>query len=117
VLGDHKTTTECIPVPVRPMVKGELAALLAMLTFAPVTGPPEVGANVTVNVADCPGVSVVPFGIPLALNAAPVTVTPEIVMFEFPLFVKEVVSELLPASSTPPKARLVALAPRTALAA
>jgi len=87
-----------------------LVALLAILTLAPLTAPDDVGANVTVKVADCPGVSVVPLASPLALNPAPVVVTLEIVMFEFPLFVSDVVRELVLPVFTFPKERLVGLA-------
>jgi hypothetical protein len=53
----------------------------------------------------------VPDVTPLVLNPAPVTVTPEIVTFEFPLFVTIVFSELLLPMSTFPKPKLVGLAP------
>ena len=58
-----------------------------------------------------------PFEIPLVLNPAPVTVTLEIVRFEFPLFVSDVVSELLLPSLTFPKDRLAGLAPSSKVAA
>ena len=51
------------------------------------------------------------------LNPAPDTVTPEMVTFEFPLFVKVTFSELLPPSVTLPNGRLVGLAPSRVLAA
>ena len=57
--------------------------------------PAVVGAKVTFKVAVWLGVSVVPDETPLALNPAPVSVTPEIVIFEFPLFVSVTFSELL----------------------
>jgi hypothetical protein len=101
----------CIPVPDNPTVVGESVALLVMATPAPLTVPAVVGAKVTVRVADWPGVSTVPLEIPLALNPAPVTVTPEIVMFELPLFVTDVVSELSVPSPTLPKDKLDGLAP------
>jgi hypothetical protein len=41
-----------MPVPVKLTLKGEFVALLVMLTLAPLTGPPEVGANVTVSTTD-----------------------------------------------------------------
>jgi hypothetical protein len=115
-LAVHVNTTECLPVPVKPMVRGEFVALLAILTLAPLTAPPEVGANVTVSVADCPGVRTVPLGMPLELNPAPLVVTVEIVTFEFPLFVTEVVRDVLLASNTLPKGRLVGLAPSSMVA-
>ena len=114
VLALQSSKTECVPVPDKPIVVGEFVALLVMLTLAPFTVPAVAGANVTVRVADCPGVSTVPLGMPLALSPAPVTVTPEIVMFELPLFVTDVVSELSVPSPTLPKGKLVGLAPSDA---
>ena len=110
-LAAHCSKTESVPVPDKLTVVGEFVALLVIVTLAPLTAPAVVGANVTVRVEDCPGVSTVPFGTPLALNPAPVTVTPEIVMFELPLFVSDVVSELSVPSPTLPKDRLVGFVP------
>lgn len=93
-LALHVNTTECIPVPDRLIVSGEFGALLAMPTL-PLLAPPDVGANVTVSVADCPGVRIVPFTMPLALKPTPTMVTPEIVTLAFPLLVTEVVICLL----------------------
>ena len=45
------------PVPDKLIVVGELVALLVMVTLAPLTAPAIVGANITIRVADCPGVS------------------------------------------------------------
>src|SRR5437899_8426654 len=47
---------------------------------------------------------------PLALKPAPVTVTPEIVTFEFPVLVSVTGNPLLPPTFTLPKLRLVGLA-------
>ena len=58
-----------------------------------------------------------PLGMPLALNPAPVTVTPEIVMFELPLLVIDVVKEELLPSFTFPKLKLVGFAPIKKVAA
>ena len=93
-------------MPDKPIVIGELSALLAILIPAPVTVPADAGANVTFRVADCPGVSTAPSEMPLALNPAPVTVMLEIVMSEFPLFVTTVGRELAPPSLTLPNDRL-----------
>lgn len=93
-------------MPDKPIVIGELAALLAMLIPAPLALPADVGAKVTARVADCPGVSTSPFEMPLALNPAPFTVTLEIVMFELPLFITDVGSELVVPSPTLPNDRL-----------
>jgi hypothetical protein len=94
-----------------------LVALLAIVTLAPLTAPADVGAKVTVRVADCPGVSVMPLETPLAENPAPLSVTLEIVMFEFPLFEIDVDRELLVSSLTLPKERLVGLTPSDSVAA
>ncbi len=52
----------------------------------------------------------VPDVTPLVLNPAPVIVTPEIVTFEFPLFVSVAPNELLLPMSTFPKPKLAGLA-------
>ena len=78
----------CVPVPESAIVVGELVALLATVTCAPVTLPPLVGANVTVSVAVCCGIKTVPAETPLVLKPAPVVLTEEIVTFELPLFVR-----------------------------
>lgn len=85
---------------------GEPVALLAIFTLAPVTAPAVVGANVTVSVADCPGVRIVVFDTPLAVNPAPAVVTPETVMLEFPLFISVDVSWLELFTFTVPKFKL-----------
>jgi hypothetical protein len=110
VLAVHSSATECVPVPDKLIVVGEFVALLAMVMLAPLTTPGVVGANVTVRVADCPGVSTVPLEMPLALNPAPTTVTLEIVMLEFPLLVIDVVDEALLPSFTFPKLKVVGFA-------
>ena len=57
MLAVHCSKTECVPVPDKLIVVGELVALLVMVMLAPLTIPGDVGANFTVRVADCPGVS------------------------------------------------------------
>ena len=109
MLAIHCSKTECVPVPDKVIVAGEFVALLAMLTLAPLTTPGVVGANVTVNVADWPGVRIVPFDTPMALKPTPATVAPEIVTFAFPLFVTEADCDVLVPSLTLPNARLVGL--------
>jgi hypothetical protein len=98
------------------MVVGEPVALLATCMLALDTAPPAVGANVTVSVADCPGVRIVPFETPLALNSA-LEVTPETVMLEFPLFVSVEVSWLELFTLIVPKLKLAGLAVRIRVAA
>ena len=109
--------TKWDPVPDKLIVVGELVALLVIATFAPLTAPGVVGANVTVRVADCPGVSTVPFEMPLALKPAPVSATLEIVIFEFPLLVSNVVKDELLPSFTFPKLKVVGFAPSDKVAA
>jgi len=100
--------TGVTPVPVREIIAGEFVALLITLTL-PLTLRATVGANATVSVADWLGAKTVPEVTPLVLNPAPMTVTPEILTFEFPLFVTVVFSELLLPMSTFPKLKLVGL--------
>lgn len=109
VLPVHDSPTEC-EEPDKEIVAGEFVALLATLTL-PVALPVAVGANRTVRVAVWLGVRVKPDVTPLALNPAPDTFTPEMVTFEFPLFVSVTVSELLLPTATPPKFKLVGFAP------
>jgi hypothetical protein len=86
-LAFQLSATEWEPVPVKPIDTGEVVALLAKLTLAPLTAPPTVGANVTVSVADCPAANTVPFVTPAPLNPVPATETVEIVKLAFPVFV------------------------------
>jgi hypothetical protein len=120
VLGAQDSATEwelaAWPEPDSEIVAGELVALLAMLTLAPVRVPTVVGAYVMVTVADCPGVKIVPSEIPLAVSPAPATVTAETVMFEFPLFVTFDVSDLLAPTETVLRFKLAGLAPSNAVA-
>jgi hypothetical protein len=97
-------------------VAGEPVALLVIFTLAPVTAPAVVGAKVTVSVADCPGVRIVPFETPLALNSA-LAVTPEMVTLEFPLLVTVEVSWLELFTFTVPKLKLAGLAAKIRVAA
>jgi hypothetical protein len=121
VLGAQDNATEwepaAWPAPDTETVAGELVALLAIWTLAPVRAPAVVGANVTVKVADCPGVKIVAPEIPVAVSPAPTTVTPETLMVEFPLFVSVDVSDLLAPIETVLRFRLVGLAPSSAAAA
>jgi hypothetical protein len=92
VLAFHDSVTEC-EVPENEIVVGDAVALLAMLTL-PVAVPVVLGANWTVKMTVWLGVNVKPDATPLALKAAPDTVTPEMVIFEFPLLTSVAVSEL-----------------------
>ncbi len=101
VLGDQETATECVtaatPVPDSEMESGEFVALLATATL-PVALPVADGVNVAVSVAVCPGARMSPEETPDALNPAPETATPEIVMLEFPAFVS--VTDCVPLLAT-----------------
>jgi hypothetical protein len=92
------------------IIAGKPVALLATLTLAPLTVPGVVGSNVTVSVVDCPGVRIVPFETPLAVNPAPATVTLETVTLEFPLFVNVAVSGVGLFTLTVPKLNVVGFA-------
>lgn len=118
MLAVHDNWTECVaawPAPETTIVKGVLVELLVILTLAPVRVPALVGANVTVKVADWPGVRIVPLETPAAVSPAPVTVTPKTLMFEFPLFVSVDVSELLLPTAMVLKFRLVGFAPNSSV--
>src|ERR1700683_1705934 len=78
--------------------------------LAPVTAPAVVGSNVTVSVAVWPGVRIVPFVTPLALNPAPVAVSPDIVTLALPVFVSVEVCELDVFTVCVPKLKLAGLA-------
>lgn len=104
------------PEPVTVTTPGEFVALLPT-EMLPVTLPVAVGANETVRVADWFGVRMVLALKPLALNPAPKVVTPEIVTFEFPVFVTVTLCELLLPIFTFPKPRVVGLIPSVNVAA
>ena len=101
-------------MPASDTVAGEFVALLPIMTL-PFTSPFTVGANVMVRTALWLGARVKPELTPLAVNAAPATVTLEMVTSEFPLFVKMVASALLLVKFTTPKGRLIGLAPKSAV--
>ena len=69
-LGVHVSDTDAavvvLPVPERVILFGEFVALLATATV-PGSLPAAVGANVTFNVADCPGVRIKPAETPLVV--------------------------------------------------
>ena len=68
------------------MLAGELDALL-LTVILPVATPLAEGANVEVNVVDCPGVRMSPLEPPLESNPAPATKTREMVTLAFPALV------------------------------
>jgi hypothetical protein len=94
-----------------------LVASLAIVTLAPFTLPALLGEKVTVSVADCPGIRIVPPETPLALKPEPLTVTLDISMLKFPVFVNVELNDLLLPSVIVLKFRLPGLTPSEALAA
>ena len=74
-----------MPSPLTVMVAGELLALLATFTL-PLAIPAIFGANVTSNVALCPGAIIVPLTAPVVVSPVPLIVIPESVTLELPVF-------------------------------
>ena len=121
-LGFHASATECeaegvCPAPARATVARELTALLAMVTLALVVLPALLGEKVTINVVDCPGIRIVPTETPLALKPAPLTLTLDMFMLEFPVFVSLELNVLLLPAATVVKFKLLGLKPSDACAA
>ena len=121
----YPTTTDVFAVQLRStqcadpetvMVAGEFVALLATATL-PDTLLGKVGAKITLKVVFCPAVNVTAGASPLVLNPVPVTVAPEIVTFELPVFVKVTGNALLLPTLTLPKLRLVGFAVSNKVAA
>src|SRR5690348_11185593 len=108
VLAFQLTATECAltctPVPDTASVNVLFASLATVIV--PLAPPRAAGANVVLSDALCPAANTVLDPIPLTANPAPLTDTPEIVTFVFPLFVSVAASELLLPKVTSPKLRL-----------
>lgn len=113
MLAVHDNPTECrviaSPVPDKPIDSGEFVALLVTVAL-PFTAPGELGSNDTVRVAVWLGVSVKPDCTPETPKPVPVAPTPEIVTFEFPVFVTVTFCEAFVPSFTLPKLTLEVLA-------
>lgn len=90
--------------------------MLAIVTLAPVVLPALLGENVTINAVDCPGIRIVPPETPPALKPAPLTLTLDIFMSEFPVFVSVELKVLLLPSATVLKFKLLGLKPNDAWA-
>jgi hypothetical protein len=84
---------------------GESAALLVIVTF-PLTLPVVFGAKITFKTADWPAAIVAPESPPLTLNPVPLTVIPDTVTLELPVFFTVTPRSLLPPSASLPKFRL-----------
>jgi hypothetical protein len=102
-------------VPDTAIVGAEVALLATVIV--PLGLPATAGAKSTLSVADWPGARTRPELTPLVVNAALVELTPEIVMFEFPLSVRVTLKDLLLPALTLPKLKLVGFAPSTCVAA
>ena len=98
------------------MTAGEFVALLVTVML-PVAFPAADGSNVAFKVAVCPADRINPWTAPLALNPAPATTTFEIVTLEFPALVSVTFCVFVLDSLTLPKAKLVELLFRRAVAA
>ena len=88
-----------------------------MVTLAPVALPALLGENVTINAVDCPGIRIVPPETPPALKPAPLTLTLDMLMLEFPVFVSVELNVLLLPWATVLKFKLLGLKPSDACAA
>lgn len=120
MLADQLSDTEC-PVPATPApatatLAGETVALLEILTL-PLTVSACLGANVTVSVAVWPGASVAAVIPPSATTSAAVTLTPETVMFELPVFFRLTGRVFALPTGSFPKLRLVGVADSVRVAA
>jgi len=94
------------PVPLRPIVSGELGALLTSVTV-PVTLPAALGLKATLNVALLPAAMVSGTVMPVRLKPFPDTVAWEIVTLALPALDNLMVCELLVPVTTLPKLALV----------
>jgi hypothetical protein len=108
--------TTATPVPESAIAPGEFEALLAT-EAPPVTLTALDGLKVTAKVAVCPGFNMSPVGTPLAVKPAPLTVTLETVILEFPALVNVTFLVLLLDTFTLPKLKAVELELRTRLVA
>lgn len=105
--------TECAadatPVPDRAMVIGEFLALLVIVRL-PTKLPVVKGLNVALTEVDFPAPTSRPEALPLAVNPAPETETPEIITLELPVLVKFTVCTALLAKPVWPKFKLLTFA-------
>ena len=109
-------TVAATPEPLRPIVVGELGALLEIVTAAD-SVPALVGANKTLNVALCPAPSDAGVLKPLTLNPAPLSAIWPMVKVAVPVFVSVNVWDLVCPFTTLPKLKLVGDTLRPAWAA
>jgi len=105
LLEFQDNVTECAadatPVPDRAMVIGEFLALLLIVRL-PAKFPVVKGVNVARTEVNCLGPTTRPEALPLAVNPAPETETPEIITLELPVLVSITVCTALLASPVCP---------------
>ena len=106
----------CTPEPDTGIFTGAVVALLVM-EMLPDRFAAEMGRKVTSKVAVCEGPRIKPAETPLVVKTALGVVTLEIVRFEFPELVSEMLSELLAPTVTLPKLKVDGLALSCRLAA
>ena len=85
--------------------------------MVPLAFPTAIGVNVVLSVALCPGANTVSAPTPLTANPAPLTDTPAMVMFAFPLLVSVAPRELLVPTVTFPKLKFTGFEPNERLTA
>jgi hypothetical protein len=117
VLNDHCSATAWLvvdtPVPLTgTLIFGAFVASL-LIAIEPAALPAVVGAKLAVRVVLCPGARVVLPLIPVAPKPTPLTASPEIVRFEFPLFVSVNGCAAVEFTVTLPNATLVGDTPST----
>lgn len=101
-----------VPLPARAITRGEGDAVSA-IEMLPLALPPAVGANVTVNVAVAPGVSVCGDNVPM-LNPVPLALAPLIERLAVPELVSVTFTVAVLPSRMLPKPMLEGFAVRTA---
>lgn len=92
----------CAPVPLSAIVAGEFVALLVTVTL-PERLAAVAGANVTLNVMDCPAASASGTVNPATLNPVPLSLICEIVTLELPVFFSVTLCVALVPVTTLPK--------------
>lgn len=94
-----------VPVPLNPIASGEFVALLTS-EAEPLTAPPVIGANITLNVVFPPAAIVTGRERPFVLKPVPARLACVIVTLAFPPFVRVTICELLFPVITLPKLTL-----------
>jgi hypothetical protein len=106
ILAGEAESCSVTPVPLKPTVSGDPAALLVMLTL-PLSLPVAAGAKVAVKGVDCPAESVSGTVSPLRLKPVPVADAAVTVTLAVPVLVSVTVCASLLPTATLPKLTLV----------